>query len=109
MRNGNHRRMKNGSKYIYPIVSSFMPSVSQLYFMVENNLLSCDLVTITLAEQASEQSRKRGNPYAARVQHLTCRRFCSRSTLKTRQVLWLDCALLQLLFLLGTLCISFYC
>jgi len=56
------------------MVFSFMPSVSQLYFMVGNDLLSCNLVIITLAEQASEQSRKQSNPYVARAQHLIRRR-----------------------------------
>lgn len=63
--------------------SQFMPSISQLYFMVVNDLLSYNLVNVTLAEQASEWSRKTGNPLQPRsAPHI--RNLCSQSTLKTR-------------------------
>lgn len=68
--------------------------------MVEKDLLSPNLVIVTLGEQTSEQSRKQGGP----PQHLHVTTHVPGSHLQPEKS-FLGCALLQLFVLLGTLCI----
>lgn len=89
MRNGNHKRVKNDSK---SICHFFIYAFTQVHFMVEKDLLSPNLVVITLAEQTSKQSRKQGDPQAAPLQHLPCRGSCSQIILTTRKVLFGLCS-----------------
>lgn len=80
----------------------------KLYFLVGDDLLSYNLVTVTLVEQATEWSRKLGHPLQLCLAS-DMRSSCSWRMLNIRWVLRLDCTVLQFVFLLGMLYSSFLC
>lgn len=105
MRNGNHEGVENDSK---SICHFFIYALNEVHFMVEKDLLSLNLVIISLAEQTSEQSRKKVIPRQPLLSIFHEGWSCSWIIVMTRKVLFGLCSP-PAFCSLGTLCMFCIC